>query len=454
MTLAQPWIVLLFSIPIGMFAALHPDWAQGVSLALFWGSILAVSLYRVGKARADDRWLAGAVTGGLLVRFPMVLAHLAVGFWVFGGQLDFPGYFTVGVEVGRKLFEGDLMALLRFGERNPGEFGRQVVIRLTSLSYLLVGPSLVGVFLISGAVGFLGSYFFLRAFQTEFSVGPRQLRFLAMTLFFFPSLAFWTSLLGKDSWMFFFLGLTTYLVARLMKAFRPRYVLGVVLGIVFISLIRAPIGAALSLAVGGCLILALHSRLDLRGPIAILRPVAYVSIVGIAVAAVLFSPLRRYQSFEETSSFSEGLLTLAFQKHVGLSTDPTAGGSSLAASIEEPTASAALRYLPQGVFTFLFRPFVFEAHNKVALIAALDATLLMIVTLARLRWLARGLRESFRNPFLGFCAMAFLLLSVGLSFESNFGAIVRHRAMVVPFLFILLAVPRTAPPASSSSSRP
>lgn len=37
--------------------------------------------------------------------------------------------------------------------------------------------------------------------------------------------------------------------------------------------------------------------------------------------------------------------------------------------------------------------------------------------------------------------MTFLLFTGGLSFESNFGAIVRHRSMVLPFLFILISVP-------------
>lgn len=82
----------------------------------------------------------------------------------------------------------------------------------------------------------------------------------------------------------------------------------------------------------------------------------------------------------------EGVLDLAVRRHVGLSTDPTTSlGSSPGVQIEEAPASMSLVFLLGAMFTFLFRPLVFEAHNLVALAAALEGTLLLALVLWRWR---------------------------------------------------------------------
>jgi len=94
------------------------------------------------------------------------------------------------------------------------------------------------------------------------------------------------------------------------------------------------------------------------------------------------------------------------------------------------------------MFTFLFRPYIFEAHNSMALAAALESTLILILVLYRVKSLFAAIGCFFTRPFVAFCTITFLLLTAILSVEANFGVIVRHRSMVLPFLLILLAVPR------------
>jgi hypothetical protein len=369
----------------------------------------------------------------------MVLAHLAVGLLLYRGRLDFTGYFFSAAELGRKLLAGDLefFDLTYFWPQDqaPHLVGTQVLRRLLALSYLLMGPSLPGAFFFSGAIGFLGSYLFLQAFRAVFP-SCRETRFLAASLFFFPSLAFWTTLLGKESLMFFFLGLAAYSMAHMLEAIHSRYVLGLIVSVTFITLLRPPIGVAVTLAIG----VSFVSILRKRSP-AILRPILYTVVGFLIVGAltIVSAPMARHPSFSSEVSLADNMLALAVSKHIGLSAD--AEGSALPIQIKDPSVSEVVRFLPGAMFTFLFRPLVFEAHNAVAFISALDGTLLLILAFWRWRYLRSAMRSAWSNPFLAFCGVAFLLLAVGLSFEANFGVIVRHRTMVLPFLFILMAVP-------------
>lgn len=439
-------IVALLSMLIGYLAIFYQESLLGFALVLFWGLVLALVLHQIVGRSPDERWLRKVVLAGLVVRVPMVLAHLVVGFLVYKGQLDFPGYFISAVNLGRELLQGNIEEFFNMSDFRTVTTGTETVRRLLVFSYFFFGPSLAGAFFFSGILGFFGSYLFLRAFQAGFP-SSRETRFLAASLFFFPSLAFWTSVIGKDSFAFFFLGLATYALAHIVRSPRPRYVFGLIVSLVVITLLRPPIGVGLTVAIGVGLVLVLQERAA-----AMLRPVLYI-ILGVLILgalAVVSVPMVRYVSFSEDASLVDNLLSLAVAQHVGTSID--APGSGLSIQIRDPSVSEVVRFIPMGVFTFLFRPLVFEAHNVVAFVAALDGTFLLLLVLWRWRHLVAAIRSALSNPLLGFCGVAFLLFVTGLSFEANFGVIVRHRTMVLPFLFILLAVPREGRKAAPGSS--
>lgn len=426
-------IIAILSILIGFAAVNDPASLQGISMAVFWGTILAIALCQARKREVDGNWLVRVMLVGLFIRFGMVFVHLAVGFWFYGGAVDFATYHQSAVSIGRNLLHG-LLA-------DTGEPKLDILATkyLLVLSYFMVGPSIVGMFLLSGMIGFLGSYLFLRAFEVEFSYDRhRDRRFLALSLFLLPSLAYWAILLGKDSWIFLFLGLAAYAFVNLSKRFHPRYLLGLMVSLLAITLIRPPVGAVLAFA-GGCAWLFKPGQ---RGPAAVLRPallaISLVVIAGVTVG-IFSSYLKMVGSSVTGTSFIERVIQFGVRRHVGFSL--TGGGSSVPIGIIGTSAGAVLGYLPYGMFTFLFRPLVFEAHHALALAAALESTFLLVLVLWRRRNLAAALRSVFTRPFVGFCAATFFLLTAMLSLEANFGVIVRHRTMVLPFLLILLAVP-------------
>ena len=133
-----------------------------------------------------------------------------------------------------------------------------------------------------------------------------------------------------------------------------------------------------------------------------LRPVAYIVLLCVILGGsynVVMGGLKSYGVLTaETTSPVQGLLNLAVERHVGLSTDPTARATSLQMQIEDPTVGAAARYLPQALLTFYFRPHIFEAHNAIAVMAALDSTLLLMVMPWRWRNLVTAVRAAPRRP--------------------------------------------------------
>jgi hypothetical protein len=90
----------------------------------------------------------------------------------------------------------------------------------------------------------------------------------------------------------------------------------------------------------------------------------------------------------------------------------------------------------------LFRPFIFEAHNVAALIAAVEGTALLgllALSLPRLRGLHKRL---LRQPYLAFCTTYALMFVYAFSNFSNFGILTRERVMLLPFALVFLALPR------------
>ena len=105
---------------------------------------------------------------------------------------------------------------------------------------------------------------------------------------------------------------------------------------------------------------------------------------------------------------------------------------------------------PQAVGTALFRPFVWEAHNPVMLLSALEAGFILLFTL-RIFW-RTGVVRTFsiigQHPILVLCFVFALVFaaSVGIT-SSNFGTLVRYKIPMIPFylggLYILQSLAQT-----------
>jgi hypothetical protein len=179
----------------------------------------------------------------------------------------------------------------------------------------------------------------------------------------------------------------------------------------------------------------------------LLKPVAVflallVTVGVVARAGPLLLEWRYATQLEGqgVTSTQEALEVALRYQHEGSAT--TAAGSALETEITDYSPTGILTYLPGGMFTALFRPLPFEAHNALALVAALENTLLLGLVVWRIRYLVCAGTVLRSNGLVAFSVVVFLLVTVILSFSRNFGVIVRQRSMALPFLVLLLGTPR------------
>jgi hypothetical protein len=434
-------LVVIGGVIIGIVSVYDPSLILGAAQATLWLLFFVWVFRRRILHYMPSTALQALVLGGLAIRVPIVLAHLVVGFLLLGGQVDFMGYFGNASAASLGIFSGDYRRL-EMGE-DP-DVGGWIVTVLYVPVYLLLGSSLFGTFLWSAIIGFMGAFFFLRAFLLHFG-GGRHTYILGICLFFYPSVAFWSSLLGKDSWMFCFLGVATYGVAKFIKDPNPMKAGAMIFGTGMALAIRPPIGAIIILGLVVCIILGARRWLaELRGAHVIMRLILFV-VVGVAIVvggyAAVLRPLQRYGVVgEEGGSLVQGAVQTALVRHVGGSAEE--GGTTTEASLSHDAGVREIvLFFPQALLTFFFRPHIFEAHNALALIAGVDSTLLILLILLRRRSIPIALRTAQRRPLIAFALTVTVLLSMGLCFETNLGTVVRHRIMVMPFLFMLLCAP-------------
>jgi hypothetical protein len=302
------------------------------------------------------------------------------------------------------------------------------VVLLTGLLFYVTGPTSLGGFLVFSWLGFWGLFLFYRAFRIAVPHG--EARRYALLLFLLTSLVFWSSSIGKEPWMTLSLGICAYGSARLLTDRRGGLLL-IALGITMAAAVRPHIAPIPLLAITiGYLVRSRHSA----------RPSPFrplVKMMGLAVlisgSVLAVSQAKHYLDLKSVDGQSIQAVVAESEKRT------TDGGSSF-----NGRAVTTPLDFPQAFVTVLFRPLPTEAHNSQALAGAAEGTVLQMIFLSSGPRLAQGLRQLRREPYLAVALATTCLFVYALSGYSNFGLLVRQRVQVLPFLMVLLALPRPA----------
>jgi hypothetical protein len=446
MTLLTP----LVGFALAALAARTPDFAVGMVMTPIVVSAIVALTVAVAR-RHPDPFLAPTLRAGCVMRLAMVGAHLFIGFVVYGGAMDFVGWWGLAFQVWAIVTDPEKLDLFLTADQWSDDYF-QFRSQLTTPALILltmgfVGPNIVAVFVVGAALSAVTAYWFYLSFE---AVAPdvEGRRLYAKLIFLFPSFAFWSVLLGKDVWTLFFMGLATLCVARATERPRVLPLVGFGLALFMVTLLRPHIGAVLAL---GAMCAFAFRPLPLSGPTLYLRPLLRMAILGGAALVLLQIGRTTIGSVGVTALTLEALSERAYLTHEGFASEGT--GAALPVALASGSPTDLLKFLPFGMFTLLFRPFVWEAHNVVALMTALENVVFTALVVWRLGSFRHGFRLARTRPFLIFAAVAMLAGTAVLCVEWNLGALVRHRAMVLPFLFMFLALPRTrAAPKDASST--
>jgi hypothetical protein len=317
-----------------------------------------------------------------------------------------------------------------------GTSSNYVVVRLASLLGIFTGGHYL---LITFGFAFLSYVGIWALYRTTCRLFPTYFRFTAVAILFIPSFFFWGSSLMKESIVVGFLGLLVYLSYRILilKEFRLSFML--LFAWSFYTLINVKVYVILSFLPALILWLIFANARRIRNPrIRLLIKPFSLGILALTIAVGL--PI--ISSYSERYSLDAAMETAEITANYIQRVSERDQGSVYTLDIEY-TPLGLLAAAPAAINVTLFRPYLWEVRNPVMLLAALEGSAFLLITLFLLFkvGLFNFFRFIFSHPFL-VASLTFSLIfafAVGAS-TFNFGALVRYKIPCLPFYGLVLAV--------------
>lgn len=295
-------------------------------------------------------------------------------------------------------------------ELRPFRVGTAAVIYFTSLFSKIFGFSFLGVFLVNNIIGFVGLLAFYGALGSVTRMKGKWLRFMALIIVLLPSISFWSSAIGKDSISFMAVGLALWAALSLQR--RMGLMIFAVLAIFFV---RPHMAGMMVLAL--CIAFVLHGNVS-----TIMRMLA--GVISLAVAAFLIPFALQYAGVGEASDI-DALMSFVEERQ---GYNQQGGGGVDIASMSPPMQ----------LFTYMFRPLIFEARSIFQLAAAIDNIILMILFLAGGMAIWKGRKSPVHDSRIFLWVYALLAWIVLSLTTANLGIAMRQKWMFAPMLIYLM----------------
>jgi hypothetical protein len=402
---------------IGVIQHSQPIVALVVAVALFLlGRII---IQKVAFAEGDA-WLVRVLTIGLVLHLLAAPAQIYIVSHVYHGITDWNRYV---------LQAGPLSTNFRhFDFSTNGVYIKQIVndgsVGIAGgIVMAVVGINQLALFLVFGFTSFLGAVCFFRAFTLTF---PRaDHRRYALMLFLLPSLIYWTADLSKESLMVLAFGLLAYGAAKFLARVRGGLLL-VVPGTFIAAYVRPN---ELLIVVAAFIVAMMIPTAATRKAFGGVRRLLGLVFLGVLLVLSISVTLHYL------SGGAGGSLSLQQTNANNQGTGNGFGSSGV------PYSSNLLTF-PRDIYEMLFNPLPFNAHGSGEYIAALENTVLLGLILLSLRNLRILPRASFARPYVMLCLVFTGIFIYTFAALGNLGLIDRERVVMLPFLLVLLCIPR------------
>ncbi len=394
------------------------DLGTAETFVLVIAGLAALAVLRTILVRETDPVIARLIAFGLLAKLTGSMARYTVMAGLYDGRGDFMRYFSNGVEIARQIRLGSLPDQAR-------STGTPFMDFLTGVVYVVVPNQLWVGFVVFSLLSFVGAYLFLQAFRLAMPEGNHR-RYAAL-IFFLPTMVFWPSSIGKDAWLVFTLGVAAYGGSRVLSRARFGYLIAA-LGGAGAFAVRPHMGALFAVSLAAAYVLRFRDTTVQRGVAAWVLGLVIVGAGAGYAAANFGDELPRDESVEGTTTDQ-----IAAE---------TARRTETGDSEFESRPVRGLSDFWHAAVTVPFRPFPTEGHNRQAQLAGLEGLLLLlllIISIPRLRSLPRQL---LRRPYLALASAYCVGFIIAFSNVGNFGILTRQRSQLLPFLAVLLALPK------------
>jgi len=307
---------------------------------------------------------------------------------------------------------GDAITYFIWGESTDWNFNvgtRSIEFFAGALIHGL-GLSLLGVFLVFNILGCIGLLAVDSALNLISTEKPRAIRLLAKSIVFLPSISFWTSALGKDAIAFMATGLALWSAINL-----SRHIVLMAFSIALMLLVRPHIAAIM------VFVLIVSVVFDAR--VSPLKK-AGVTTVSLMAALVMVPFVFRYAGFQ--GDVSIGSIADYVDKRQSYNMD---GGGGVDIASMAP---------PMQMFSYIFRPMLFEARTIFEVAAAIDNFILLVLFILGLCSIFGGRQSNLTDGRAFMWMYVFCVWLVMAMTTANLGIALRQKWMFVPMLIVLL----------------
>lgn len=304
------------------------------------------------------------------------------------------------------------------------------IVRLAGFLGLFCFNNYTVIALLFSTISFSGVW---AMYITFAKIRPQVYKELAWAVFYVPSLFFWGSGLLKDTlcvgalgWLFYAL----YRGAIQRQALVKCAIIGLIAAYAIIS-----IKVYILLCFLPAALLWVFNETNAQIKNQTLRLVArpLFLAVGGALAFYAATNLTKGDSKYDVDNIGErGKITADYLYQQSVKQE----GSGYSLGELDGSIGSMVKLAPQAIGTSLFRPFIWEAHNPVMLLSAIEATFFLLFTL-RVFWrtgVIKTLSIIGQTPILVLCFVFALVFaaSVGVT-SNNFGTLVRYKIPLIPF---------------------
>ncbi|HOG18999.1 MAG TPA: hypothetical protein PKW37_00960 [Salinivirgaceae bacterium] len=265
---------------------------------------------------------------------------------------------------------------------------------------------------------------------------PSMRKWIAVAILFIPSVTFWSSGITKDTFSFTF-GLLFFIKFHAIM-FRKKWNIWNILALLFSAYIVITIKPYILFAyIAAGFIWLGFDQID-----KIKNKVLRVAVLPLTILLFGFVGMWALNYVMASVGGSYGSIESMLQKAAITQYDLKQEyyeGSSFDIGDFEPTIGGALSVMPAAAIAGLFRPFLWDSRSLVMILSALENTILLVLFLYVL--FKVGARKTLKiiqeNKFLIFCFIFALFMAIGVGLStSNFGALVRFKIPITPFLFL------------------
>ena len=319
--------------------------------------------------------------------------------------------------------------------RDPNSY---FIVRLTALFDLLTLHTYSATALFFASFSFSGLWAFYSAVQRKY---PMSTKWLALGILYFPSVVFWGSGILKDTVTLGALGWLTWSMLNIIDQSRMRlhYWIISIVGIWLIYSIKTYILV--------CYLPMILVWLYWKNILLIKNFIVRLLVAPFLILFFGFIGYFSVMQFGEANqdytleNISKRAAITAYDIRYGWGArDGGDGGYDLGNLDGSWTSMIVL--LPNAINVSLFRPYLWEVKNPLMLLASLESTFLLFLTL----WMTtyrKGIYIILRDPFLLFSFLFALVFAFAVGVTTfNFGTLMRYKIPMIPFFILALQMPK------------